>query len=125
MSSNRISTAVRTAAVAALIGLPALGFAGTAAAMHPDEHPPAADPIVGSERGSCSTNRVGVDAETGEQLICVGGPDSVWIRTSGNIDTVHDYMTACDPATDPYMSQSPEGQVITCNPQKHVWDYGR
>ncbi|MFD4179845.1 hypothetical protein [Rhodococcus sp. NPDC058514] len=123
MSSNRIATVVRTAAVTALIGLPALGFAGTAAAMHPDEHPPAVEPLVGSEGGQCSTNRVGVDADTGEQLICVGG--GVWSGTNGGIDTVHDYMSACDPAIDPFMSQSPEGQVITCNPQKHVWDYGR
>ncbi|MFC7446435.1 hypothetical protein [Rhodococcus daqingensis] len=125
MSTNRITTALRTAAVAALIGLPALGFAGTAAAMHPGEHPPAVDPIVGTLGGQpCPGNRVGIDADTGEQLMCVYSPNGgIWVRTNGGIIGVHEWSSPCDPSTD-NVSQTPEGKVVRCTPTKNQWLYG-
>ncbi|MFG1782685.1 hypothetical protein ACGFIU_09610 [Rhodococcus oryzae] len=123
MSTNRITAAIRTAAVAALIGLPALGLAGAAGA-HPGPHPPAADPIVGSEGGGCSENRVGVDGDTGEQLSCRRGPDGAgaWSGTDGKIVGVHEFGSPCDPALDE-RSQTPEGREIMCTPTDHQWQY--
>ncbi|PTR44880.1 hypothetical protein C8K38_10218 [Rhodococcus sp. OK611] len=124
MSTNRITAAIRTAAVAALIALPALGLGlGGAAVAHPGPHPPAADPIVGSKGGGCSENRVGVDGDTGEQLSCRRGPDGgVWSGTNGGIVGVHEFGSPCDPALDE-RSQTPEGREIMCTPADHQWQY--
>ncbi|SEL58035.1 hypothetical protein [Rhodococcus maanshanensis] len=124
MSTNRITAAVRAAAVTALIGLPALGFAGAAVAHPGGVHPPAVDPIVGSEGGPCSENRVGVDGDTGNQLACVHSPDGgVWTGTNGAINGVHDFGSPCDSSVED-RSQTRDGRVITCTPGENVWEYG-
>ncbi|MFD4183051.1 hypothetical protein [Rhodococcus sp. NPDC058514] len=114
MSINRIAVAARTPAVAALIGLSALGFAGAANA-HPGEHPQPVEPPSAVAGQSCSEElRVGVDANTGGDLVCSTNPhtgEGIWGEKE--IIGVHNHGDACDPSVD-RITQTPDGHAMFC-----------
>lgn len=73
------------------------------------------EPIPGAAGQRCTGNRVGVDVNTGEDLVCVYSrdyyPGGEWV--TANIVGVHNIGESCDPSTD-NVSQTPEGIPIMC-----------
>lgn len=71
--------------------------------------------VPGAVDQRCSGNRVGVDVNTGEDLVCVYSPDyypdGVWV--TADIVGVHNIGEPCDSSTDDG-SQTPEGEPIMC-----------
>ncbi|WP_206004055.1 hypothetical protein [Rhodococcus pseudokoreensis] len=73
------------------------------------------EPIPGAADQRCSGNRVGVDVNTGEDIVCVYSrdyyPDGVWV--TAHIVGVHNIGEPCEPSTD-NASQTPEGVPLLC-----------
>ncbi len=73
------------------------------------------EPIPGAAGQRCSVDRVGVDVNTGEDIVCVYSrdyyPDGEWVIA--DIVGVHNIGEPCDPSTD-RASQTPEGIPILC-----------
>ncbi|WP_241031629.1 hypothetical protein [Rhodococcus koreensis] len=73
------------------------------------------DPVPGAAGQRCSGNRVGVDVNTGEDIVCVYSrdyyPDGVWV--TADIVGVHNIGDPCDPSID-NSSQTPAGEPIMC-----------
>lgn len=121
MSTNNITMTVRTFAIAATIGLSTLGFAGAANA-HPGEHPQPAEPPAAVDGQSCSDElRVGVDANTGGDLVCHTNPhtgEGNW--SSSEVVDVHNHGDACDQSVD-RITQTPDGHAMFCGVDR--WAY--
>ncbi|MBC2644406.1 MULTISPECIES: hypothetical protein [unclassified Rhodococcus (in: high G+C Gram-positive bacteria)] len=122
--NNRFLRAASVAS-AAIVPLIAFGF-GIASAAPPatvsggvtvayvtDAAQP--EPIPGAAGQRCSGNRVGVDVNTGEDIVCVYSsdyyPDGKWV--TAEIVGVHNIGEPCDPSID-RASQTPEGIPILC-----------
>ncbi|MFC7451336.1 hypothetical protein [Rhodococcus daqingensis] len=121
MSTNNSLTTVRACAAAALIGFSALGFAGVANA-HPGEHPQPVTPPVAVDGQPCSEQRrVGVDANTGGDLVCHTHPrtgEGRW--SSEDVVGVHNHRDPCDESVD-RVTQTPDGFAMFCGVGR--WSY--